>query len=59
MTHPIRAIRGALSGLVPGTQTFGATNLPEDKPWATPLAWTRNLGLTNMETLLINHGATQ
>ena len=36
-----------------------ATNLPEDKPWATPLAWARKLELTDIESLLINHGTTQ
>ena len=35
-----------------------ATNLPDDEPWATPLAWARKLRLPDMEELLIRHGAT-
>ena len=35
-----------------------ATNLPDDEPWATPLAWTRKLGLTDIEEILLKHGAT-
>jgi ankyrin repeat protein len=34
-----------------------ATNLPGDEPWATPLAWARKIGLTDIEEVLINHGA--
>jgi ankyrin repeat protein len=36
-----------------------ATNLPGEEPWATPLAWARNLGLPDIEALLIKHGATR
>jgi ankyrin repeat protein len=35
-----------------------ATNLPGEEPWATPLAWARNLRLPDIEALLIKHGAT-
>jgi ankyrin repeat protein len=35
-----------------------ATNLPDDEPWATPLAWARKLGLANIQALLLKHGAT-
>jgi ankyrin repeat protein len=35
-----------------------ATNLPDDQSWATPLAWARKRGLTDIEAILINHGAT-
>jgi ankyrin repeat protein len=34
-----------------------ATNLPDDEPWATPLAWARKLGLTDIEEVLVRHGA--
>src|SRR5262245_26911750 len=36
-----------------------ATNLPGEEPWATPLAWARNLRLPDIEALLIKHGATR
>jgi hypothetical protein len=36
-----------------------ATNLPGEVPWATPLAWARNLRLPDIEALLIKHGATR
>jgi ankyrin repeat protein len=35
-----------------------ATNLPDDEPWATPLAWARKLGLADIEEILRKHGAT-
>ncbi len=35
-----------------------ATNLPDDEPWATPLAWARKLGLADLEEVLVKHGAT-
>jgi ankyrin repeat protein len=35
-----------------------ATNLPDDEPWATPLAWARKLGLADVEAILLKHGAT-
>jgi ankyrin repeat protein len=35
-----------------------ATNLPDDEPWATPLAWARKLSLPDIEELLRKHGAT-
>ncbi len=35
-----------------------ATNLPDDEPWATPLAWARKLGLADVEAILQKHGAT-
>jgi ankyrin repeat protein len=35
-----------------------ATNLPDDEPWATPLAWARKLGLADLEEILLKHGAT-
>jgi ankyrin repeat protein len=35
-----------------------ATNLPDDDPWATPLAWARKLGLADIEEVLLKHGAT-
>jgi ankyrin repeat protein len=34
-----------------------ATNLPGDEPWATPLAWARQRGLTEIEAMLREHGA--
>ena len=34
-----------------------ATNLPDDEPWATPLAWARKLGLADIEGILLKHGA--
>ena len=34
-----------------------ATNLPEDEPWATPLAWARKFGLADIEETLLRHGA--
>jgi ankyrin repeat protein len=36
-----------------------ATDLPDDKPWATPLAWARKLGLADIEEILREHGATR
>ncbi len=38
-------------------QRGAATNLPGDKPWATPLAWARKRGLADIEALLTKHGA--
>ena len=35
-----------------------ATNLPDDQPWATPLAWAQKLGLADIEEILLEHGAT-
>jgi ankyrin repeat protein len=35
-----------------------ATNLPDDEPWATPLAWARKLGRADIEEILLKHGAT-
>jgi ankyrin repeat protein len=35
-----------------------ATNLPDDEPWATPLAWARKLGLADIEEILLKHAAT-
>jgi ankyrin repeat protein len=35
-----------------------ATNLSDDEPWATPLAWARKLGLADIEAILLKHGAT-
>jgi ankyrin repeat protein len=35
-----------------------ATNLPDDKPWATPLARARKLGFAEIEAILMKHGAT-
>jgi ankyrin repeat protein len=35
-----------------------ATNLPDDEPWATPLAWARKLGLADIAEILLKHGAT-
>ena len=34
-----------------------ATNLPDDAPWATPLAWARKYELADIEQLLVQHGA--
>jgi ankyrin repeat protein len=36
-----------------------ATTLPDDEPWATPLAWARKLGLADIEQVLKEHGATR
>ena len=36
-----------------------ATNLLDDEPWATPLAWARKLGLAEIEVVLREHGATR
>jgi ankyrin repeat protein len=35
-----------------------ATNLSDDEPWATPLAWARKLELADIEAILRKHGAT-
>ena len=35
-----------------------ATILPDDEPWATPLAWARKLELAEIEKILLKHGAT-
>jgi uncharacterized protein len=35
-----------------------ATNLRDDEPWATPLAWARKRGLSDIAELLIQYGAT-
>jgi hypothetical protein len=35
-----------------------ATNLPDDELWATPLAWARKLALSDIEAILLKHGAT-
>jgi ankyrin repeat protein len=35
-----------------------ATNLPDDKSWATPLAWARKRGLEDVEEMLLKHGAS-
>jgi hypothetical protein len=34
-----------------------ATNLPDDEPWATPLAWARNFALADIEEILLKHEA--
>ena len=34
-----------------------ATSLPDDEPWATPLAWARKLELAEIEKILLRHGA--
>lgn len=34
-------------------------NLPDDEPWATPLAWARKLRLADIEEILRKHGATR
>jgi ankyrin repeat protein len=31
-------------------------NLPDDEPWATPLAWARKLALADIEAILLKHG---
>jgi ankyrin repeat protein len=33
------------------------TNLPDDKPWATPLAWAKRSGHTQVAELLVRAGA--
>jgi ankyrin repeat protein len=33
-----------------------ATNLPDDEPWATPLAWARKFGLADIEEILLKQG---
>ncbi len=38
-------------------QHGAATNLPDDPPWATPLAWARQRGLDDIEALLLRHEA--
>ena len=35
-----------------------ATNLPDDEPWATPLAWATRRGQGDIAELLRQHGAT-
>ncbi|HWB08049.1 MAG TPA: hypothetical protein VG826_02305 [Pirellulales bacterium] len=35
-----------------------AMNLPDDEPWATPLAWARKLELADIEEPPLKHGAT-
>jgi ankyrin repeat protein len=39
-------------------QHGAATNLPDDQPWATPLAWATRQGRGDMVNLLKQHGAT-
>ncbi|HCV23754.1 MAG TPA: hypothetical protein QF604_08435 [Candidatus Latescibacteria bacterium] len=34
------------------------TNLPDDLPWATPLAWARKKGHREVEQILIDAGAS-
>ena len=34
-----------------------ATSLPGDKEWATPMAWARKRGLTDIEDMLLKHAA--
>jgi ankyrin repeat protein len=36
-----------------------SANLPDDEPWATPLAWARKFGLADIEETLRRHGATR
>jgi len=36
-----------------------ATNLPDDKPWASPLAWARKFELADLEEILKEYGATR
>jgi len=37
-----------------------ATNLPDDEPWSTPLAWARKkVGLAEIEEILLKHGASR
>ncbi|HMF18158.1 MAG TPA: ankyrin repeat domain-containing protein [Gemmataceae bacterium] len=36
-----------------------AINLPDEEPWATPLAWARKLGLADIEEILLKHGAAR
>jgi len=40
-------------------QRGAATSLPDDDPWATPLAWARKLKLADVEQILLKHGATE
>jgi hypothetical protein len=37
----------------------GVHSLPDDEPWATPLAWARKLELTEIEEILLKHGVTR
>jgi ankyrin repeat protein len=39
-------------------QHGAATNLPDDQPWATPLAWATRHGRSDIVNLLKQHGAT-
>jgi ankyrin repeat protein len=39
-------------------QRGAATNLPDDEPWATPLAWATRRGYREIVELLRQHGAT-
>ena len=39
-------------------QHGAATNLPDDQPWATPLAWASRHGRGDLVQLLKQHGAT-
>jgi hypothetical protein len=32
------------------------SNLPGDKPWATPLSWARRRRLVDIERMLMKHG---
>jgi hypothetical protein len=53
------AAKGVRTILVQGNRCRrAATNPPGDEPWAAPLAWTRTLGLANIEEVLIKRGAT-
>jgi hypothetical protein len=35
------------------------TNLPDDEPWATPLAWAERRGHTEVAEILRKHGAAR
>ena len=35
------------------------TNLPDDEPWATPLAWAERRGHAEVMEILRQHGATR
>ncbi|HWY86089.1 MAG TPA: ankyrin repeat domain-containing protein [Gemmataceae bacterium] len=53
--EPAQRRRGMVEFLL---KRGAATNLPDDEPWATPLAWARKLGLADIEEVLLKHGAT-
>ena len=54
----LRGVAGSAGALVAALLARHApTNLPDDEPWATPLAWAERRGPSEMAALLRRHGA--